>query len=111
MGLYTAVGNSEASNFVLFSDRVEILESDDTITIRRMNPDGGFYHAEEVQYDDDSNSLSFDMGNGDNSINDNDGMTFLDALEDELDIDDLTGVVAEDNNMSLNYFHNNRYAV
>jgi hypothetical protein len=77
---------------VLFNDVVEILESDNTVTIRHMNPDGGFYHTADVQYDDDSYSLDL----GDDDV---DGMTFLDAVEDELGIDD--------NN--IDYFQSNRY--
>ena len=69
---------------VAFSDRIEILESDDRVTLRRMNPDGSFYHTEEVVYDDDSYSL--DLG-----INDENGMSFVDALEDDIDFDDLIG--------------------
>ena len=68
---------------VAFSDVIEILESDDRVTLRRMNPDGSFYHSEEAVYDDDSNS--FDLGNQD----DDNGMSFVDALEDEIDFDDM----------------------
>ena len=67
---------------VVFSDVIEILESDDRVSLRRMNPDGGFYHAEEAVYDDDSSSLDF--GNSDEN-----GMSFVDALEDEIQFDDL----------------------
>lgn len=81
---------------VVFSDVIEILESDDRVTLRRMNPDGGFYHAEEAVYDDDSNSLDF--GNSDEN-----GMSFVDALEDEIQFDDLIG---DKNN--FDFFQSNR---
>lgn len=70
---------------IKFHDVVEVLESDNRITTRFMNPDGGIYHSEEVVYDDDSNS--FHLGN-----NDDNEMTFLDALEDDLGFDTDTGL-------------------
>jgi hypothetical protein len=90
----TAPGESGA---VVFSDVIEILESDDTVTLRRMNPDGGFYQTEEAVYDDDSNSL--DLGNSDEN-----GMSFVDALEDEIQFDDLIG---DKSNIEL--LNRNRY--
>jgi hypothetical protein len=83
------------SGSVVFSDVIEILESDDRVTLRRMNPDGGFYPTEEMVYDDDSNS--FDLGN-------NDGMSFIDALEDEIGLDDLIG-----DKSSIDLLQNSRY--
>lgn len=82
---------------VVFSDIIEILESDDRVTTRHMNHDGSFYHTEEAAYDDDSNS--FDLG----SIDEN-RMSFLDALEDEIEFDDMIG----DN---TNQFHRSNRSV
>lgn len=72
------------SGSVVFSDIIEILESDDRVTTRHMNHDGSFYFTEETVYDDDS--ISFDLRNSDEN-----GMSFLDALEDEIEFDDLIG--------------------
>ena len=72
------------TSVVIFSDVIEILESDNRVSLRRMNPDGGFYYTEEIVYDDDSNS--FDLENSDET-----GMSFLDALENEMGFDDLLG--------------------
>jgi hypothetical protein len=69
-----------------FNDVVQVLESDNRITTRFMNPDGGIYrNTEEVVYDDDSNS--FNLGNSEDHE-----MTFLDALEDDLGFDDDNGL-------------------
>ena len=84
---------------VVFSDVIKILESDDRVTVRRMNPDGGFYQTEEVVYDDDSNSL--DLGTSDEN-----GFSFIDALEDEMELDDLIGGKS---NMDL--LQGNRYVL
>jgi hypothetical protein len=70
---------------IKFHDVVEVLESDNRITTRFMNPDGGIYHGEEVVYDDDSNS--FHLGN-----NDENRMAYLDALEDDRGFDSDTGL-------------------
>lgn len=70
---------------IKFHDVVQVLESDNRITTRFMNPDGGIYHNEQVVYDDDSNS--FNLGNSDDNE-----MTFLDALEDNLGFDDDNGL-------------------
>ena len=70
---------------IKFYEVVEVLESDDRITTRFMNPDGGIYHGEEVVYDDDSNS--FHLGN-----NDDNEMSFFDALEEDLRFDDDTNL-------------------
>ena len=71
------------SNGIKFNDVVQIIESDNRVTTRFMNPDGGISQADAV-YDDDSNS--FQLGN-----NDDNEMSFLDALEDELDFNDDNG--------------------
>jgi hypothetical protein len=79
---------------IQFHDVVEILESDNTITTRLMNPDGGFYHTNVIEYDDDS--MSFDLANH----HDENGMTYLDAVEDDRQINDI-----DDGN---NMFQSNR---
>jgi hypothetical protein len=70
---------------IKFHDVVEVLESDNRITTRLMNPNGGIYHSEEVLYDDDSNS--FHLGS-----NDENEMNFFDALEDDIAFDDYTSL-------------------
>ena len=77
--------SSPGGRGIKFHEVVEVLESDNRITTRFMNPDGGIYQNEEVVYDDDSNS--FNLGN-----NDSKEMSFFDALEDDLGFDDNTGV-------------------
>lgn len=71
------------SNGIKFNDVVQIIESDNRVTTRFMNPDGGISQTEAV-YDDDS--ISFNLGN-----NDDNELSFLDALEDELDFNDDNG--------------------
>ena len=74
-----------AGGGIKFHEVVEVLESDNMITTRFMNPDGGIYHGEEVVYDDDSNS--FQLGSSDSNE-----MSFLDALEDDQSFNDDTGL-------------------
>jgi hypothetical protein len=79
-----------------FNEIVKVLESDNRVTVRRMNLDGGFYHAEQVVYEDDSNSIEL----GSTSEN---GMSYIDARE-SLDLADFNG---DDN--GVNYFQSQRY--
>ena len=72
------------SSGVSFRDTVEVVSFDNTVVLRRMNYDGSIYNSEEVVYDDDSNSL--DLGRMES---DEDGLAFLDAVEDPLDMDHL----------------------
>lgn len=71
------------SNGIKFNDVVQIIESDNRVTTRFMNPDGGISQTQAV-YDDDSNSFNL-------SSNDDKELSFLDALEDELDFNDDNG--------------------
>ena len=69
-----------------FNAVVQVLESDNRVTTRFMNPDGTVYrHAEEIAYDDDS--CSFNLG-----INEDYEMTFLDALQEDAEVDDGNGL-------------------
>jgi hypothetical protein len=74
-----------ATTGVSFRDTVEIVDFDNVVTLRRMNVDGSIY-GKEVVYDDDSNSL--DLGRMES---DEDGLAFLDAVEDNLETDHLQG--------------------
>jgi hypothetical protein len=89
--------NGGGGGGIQFNNVVEILESDNTVTIRHMTPNGGIYPSADVHYDDDTNSFDF----GDEVT---DGMTFLDAVDDEMNIGTMYG---DDNNMD--FFQSNRY--
>lgn len=64
---------------VNFSSTIEVLNGDNTVTIRPMNPDGGYYDAEMEVYDDDEGSLSYRMAE-----DDDEDMSFLDAVQDNV---------------------------
>jgi hypothetical protein len=83
-----------------FSDIVEIFEDDGRVTIRHMNPHGGFYNTEDVTYEDDNFSISLAGNENDNE----NGMTFVDAREDE---EQYEG--APEDGDYMNYFSSNRY--
>jgi hypothetical protein len=80
-----AFWSAATSSGVSFCDTVEVVDIDNYVVLRRMNVDGSIYSkGEEMVYDDDSNSL--DLGRMES---DEDGLTFLDALEDPLDPNSL----------------------
>ena len=59
---------------VSFNPEIKVVNADDTVSIRQMNFDGGFYDM------DPCNSFS-DSGSIDLMCSDEDGLTFLDAVE------------------------------
>ena len=67
-----------------FNENVTLYDPDGSVHVRTMNPDGGFYDAQEQLYEDDGSFHLSDVGldNSENTIND-DGV-FLDALEQQL---------------------------
>ena len=60
---------------VNFSSTVQVVNADNTVCIRQMNPDGRFYDAEMDTHDDDEGSLCLTRDD------DEDGLTFMDALQ------------------------------
>lgn len=62
---------------IYFNSSVEVLNADNTVTIRQMNHDGRMYDVDEDFFDEDALSLHLDL--------DNDGMTFMDAVQDFAD--------------------------
>jgi hypothetical protein len=67
-----------SSSGVSFNSSIRVVNADDTVYIRHMNPDGGFYDAETCRYEeDDSLSINLDV-----SQTDEDGTSFLDAVQD-----------------------------
>lgn len=76
---------------VAFSNEVVVVEGDDTITIRQMNMDGTVYHSSDhitAEYNDDSISIvELDQQSNNTLIDDDNGMTFLDAMEENTNFD------------------------
>ena len=73
---------------VVFNREVVVLEGDNTITLRQMNMDGTVYHSSNhvttEYYNDDSISMvDVDSSN----IDSDNGMSFLDAMEDNETLD------------------------
>jgi hypothetical protein len=64
---------------VSFNESIQILNADNTISIRQMNFDGGFYDVENYVDEDDTASLSLGFDN------DGEGRAFIDAVQDLLD--------------------------
>jgi hypothetical protein len=67
-----------------FNSVVEVLESNNDITIRHMNPGGDYFHSstDQIEYSDDS--LSFNLGDSYSDNNsDGDDLQFEDAVMDE----------------------------
>jgi hypothetical protein len=60
-----------------------------------MNPDGSFYDAETCQYEDDSLSINLDT-----SQTDEDGTSFLDAVQDFANADANRTASVADNSLS-----------
>ena len=76
--------SGESSGGVSFSSTIQVLNADDSICLREMNLDGGFYDTEPGslnQYEDDDESLDLEG-------EDEGGMDFLDAVQDQIKSDD-----------------------
>jgi hypothetical protein len=69
---------------VAFNSEVVVLEGDNTITTRQMNLDGSVYYSSNhvtTDYEDDSVSI-VELDHSNNTpVDDDNGMTFLDAME------------------------------
>jgi hypothetical protein len=70
---------------ISFNESVTLYDTDGTVHIRTMNPDGGFYDAQEQLYDDDGSfHLSeVDLDHSEGGGGDDDAV-FLDAVEHQL---------------------------
>ena len=88
-------GGGRGGGGVCFSSNIQVLNADDTVSIRQMNPDGGFYDAALLTYEDDG---SFSLGRD----NDEDGQVFLDALQDLTEDNILPRSPSGGNNYSQN---------
>jgi hypothetical protein len=72
-------GGGGGGGGVCFNSTIQVVNADNTISIRHMNPHGGYYDTEIVETYDEDGSLSFHL---DSSQTDEDGMSFLDAVQD-----------------------------
>jgi hypothetical protein len=76
----SAGGGGGGGGGVCFNSTIQVVNADNTISIRHMNPHGGYYDTEMVEtYDEDDGSLSFHL---DSSQTNEDGLSFLDAVQD-----------------------------
>lgn len=99
-------GSLRGHGDITFNESVTLYDPDGSVSVRQMNPNGGFYDAvEELYEDDDSLHLSdVDDAGGD------DGDCFLDALQEQL-LDDeeggtlLVGDDDDDLGMAEDYFY------
>ena len=74
---------------ISFNESITLYDVDGTVTVRHMNPDGGFYDAAEELYEEDVSlhlSESDDVGLDDDDDGDDGG--FMDALQEQLKQDD-----------------------
>jgi hypothetical protein len=72
-------GGTGGGGGVSFNATIQVVNADNTISIRHMNPNGGYYDTEMVETYDEDGSLSFNL---DASQTDDDGLSFLDAVQD-----------------------------
>lgn len=80
-GSGTILGHGKIS----FNEAVTLYDPDGAVQVRTMNPDGGFYDAQEQLYEDDGSFHLSDVGldHSENSMPAEDA-GFLDALEHQL---------------------------
>jgi hypothetical protein len=73
-----ATEDAESKRGVSFNQTIQVLNADNSITERQMNINGGFYDCITTEkYEDDSDSIQLNEG-------DDDSMTFLDAVQNEI---------------------------
>lgn len=68
-------GSLQGHGQLRFNEKIEFVDVDGTLSYRLMNPDGGFYDAQQELYEED---VSLHL-----SDSDSDG-AFMDALQDQL---------------------------
>ena len=98
-GSGTILGHGKIS----FNEAVTLYDPDGAVHVRTMNPDGGFYDAQEQLYEDDGSFHLSDveLDHSENSIHDD--AQFLDALEQQMtrqegpSRDDEHGALRKDN--------------
>jgi hypothetical protein len=91
MGSGSGGGTGGSGGGVSFNATIQVVNADDTISIRHMNPHGGYYDTEmDMETYDEDGSLSFNL---DASQTDDDGLSFLDAVQDLVDHADATAAV------------------
>jgi hypothetical protein len=108
---------SSAGGGVSFNSSIQVVNADNTISIRQMNPHGGYYDAEENTYEEDG-SQSFNL---DASQTDEDGLTFMDAVQDlvhrqakyntRVAHNTLGPLSTSDDDTDDQYFHSMRYDI
>lgn len=85
-------GGGSNSDMIKFHEVVQVVESDNRVTTRHMNPDGGISRTDDDMYDD---SISMDLDH-----NEGNEMSFLDAVE---------RYACSDDENDLNFFQTNRF--
>ena len=85
-------GGSSSRDMIQFHEVVQVVESDNRVTTRHMNPDGGISRTNDDMYND-SISMDLDQDEGNE-------MSFLDAVERYAD---------SDNENDFNIFQTNRF--
>jgi hypothetical protein len=84
-------GGGGGGGGVSFNATIQVVNADDTISIRHMNPHGGYYDTEmDMETYDEDGSLSFNL---DASQTDDDGLSFLDAVQNLVDHADAATAV------------------
>jgi len=81
---------------IKFNESITLYDLDGSVSIRQMNPSGGFYDAVEELYEDDDN-VSLHLSD----VEDDDDDGFLDALQEQLQDDneaDGALLMGDDNN-------------
>jgi hypothetical protein len=84
MSFFGASTPGNGSGGVSFNPMVQVVKADGSILNCPMNLSGGFYEAKIGAYDDDD-AGSLDFGR---SEVDDDGMTFMDAVQNQINEDD-----------------------
>lgn len=81
---------------VCFNASVEVLNADDTVSLRQMAYDGRVYDVDDDYFEDDAASLELDL--------ESEGMTFLDAVQDCADDGlNMSGIIDFDCNQRYAY--------
>jgi hypothetical protein len=114
-GTPSSGGGGGGGGGVSFNSCIRVVNADNTISIRHMNPHGGYYDTEENAYDEDG-SQSYNL---DASQADEDGLTFMDAVQDlvhqhakhsaRVAHNTLGPLSASDDDMGDQYFHSSGY--
>jgi hypothetical protein len=97
----TAANGGGGGGGVSFNATIQVLNADDTISIRHMNPDGGYYDiADSNSYEEDG-SLSFNL-DGSASLDEDNGMAFMDAVQDYVHENEVTNQTNDFDTVEIN---------